>query len=294
MRIEADINYGYAEAAWKTYFGDPACSMAAAAKRFYFHRRTWVNDADHVCLQLLTSDQSEAAASIIALSGGNMISGDRLTELDPVKLDILGKITPSAGVAALPVDLLDSEMPSVFAAKMKRSFAEWTVVGLFNADLVRPVEKAVTIERLRLDAGKRYLAFDFWRKKFLGELSQELHVAVQPGSVTLLSLHEQTGRPRVLSTDRHVFQGAIELEDVQWEERTKTLSGVSTGSEGTSHNVYVYVPGEHPWTWGGYVLYRDFDSYSLKLIEENIIQVHLRFGEGGRVRWRIAVEEFFR
>jgi hypothetical protein len=56
----------------------------------------------------------------------------------------------------------------------------------------------------------------------------------------------------------------------------------------------VYVPGEHPWTWGGYVLYRDYDSYSLKLVDNNIIQVHVSFGDKGNVHWQIAVEEFFR
>ncbi len=95
MRVEADINYGYAAAAWKQYFEDPACSAAAAAKRYYFHRRTWVNDVDHVCLDLLTAQQAQAAATLIALSGGNMISGDRLVDLDPAKLEILKKITPS-------------------------------------------------------------------------------------------------------------------------------------------------------------------------------------------------------
>ena len=294
MRIEADINYGYAEAAWKTYFADPACSMAAAAKRFYFHKRTWVNDADHICMQLLTNGQSEAAASVIALSGGNMISGDRLTELDPVKLEILRKITPSAGEAAFPVDLFDSGMPSVLAVKIEKPFGEWTVAGMFNPDLSKSVERSITLERLHLDPGKRYLAFDFWRKRFFGEVSRELRATIQPGSATLLSLHEQTGRPQVLSTDRHVLQGAVELEDVHWEEDSRTLSGDSTGPAGTSHNVFVYVPGEHPWIWGGYVLYRDYDSYSLKLVEENIIQVHVSFGDRGHVHWQIAVGEFFR
>ena len=58
MRIEADVNYGYAAAAWTQYFEDPACSVAAAAKRYYFHRRTWVNDDDHVLPR-----SSDAAAS---------------------------------------------------------------------------------------------------------------------------------------------------------------------------------------------------------------------------------------
>ena len=135
MRIEADVNYGFHEAAWETYFTHPACSVSAAAKRYYFHKRTWINDADHICMDLLNNQQSEAAATLIALSGGNMVSGDRLIQLDAYKLEILKKITPSFGEAAIPVDLFDADMQSVFALKIKKPFAEWTSCWLFQCKL---------------------------------------------------------------------------------------------------------------------------------------------------------------
>jgi len=294
MRIEADINYGFSEAAWKTYFQDPACSAAAAAKRFYHHRRTWVNDVDHICMNLLTNQESEAAATIIALSGGNMISGDRLTQLDEYKLEILRRITPSSGEAAVPVDLFDGEMPSTYARKVKRPFGEWSVVGFFNPDRTRGSEKAFPLERLWLDPTRTYLAFDFWRQKFLGEVNREMKVWVAPGSVTLLALHEKAGRPQWLSTDRHVLQGALEIENIGWDEGSRTLTGASTGPPGTAHNVSVYVPGEHPWTWGGYVLFRDHGPFTLKLVEDNIVQVHVRFDPSTRVEWKLRPDEFFK
>src|SRR5262249_32723086 len=151
VRIEADINYGYADAAWKQYFQDPSCTAAAAAKRYYFHRRTWVNDADHVCLDLLSPRQAEAAATIVALSGGNMMSGDRLHELDPVRLEILQKITPSLGQAAVPVDLFDADVPTAFVLHVERPFGKWSVVALFNPDLDTAVDRRFPLHRLGLD-----------------------------------------------------------------------------------------------------------------------------------------------
>jgi len=70
MRIEIDQNYGYSNAAWRQYFLESSSSAPAAAKRYYFHKKTWINDADHICINLLSASQSEAAASLIALSGG--------------------------------------------------------------------------------------------------------------------------------------------------------------------------------------------------------------------------------
>jgi alpha-galactosidase len=294
MRIEWDVNYGYSVAAWDTYFMHPAGSAAAMGKRFYFHRKAWINDADHLCMDLLNNQQSEAAATLIALSGGNLFSGDRLTQLDPHKLEILKKITPSYGKAAIPVDLFESNIASVFALEIKKTFADWTVLGFFNADLNETRERRFAIQRLGLNPNKKYLVFDFWKQAFLGEINGELKVSIQPGSTTLLTLHESTGKPQFISTDRHVLQGAVELEDAHWDDVKKIFAGISIGPPGSSHNVYIYIPQEHPWGWNtAYTRYRDYDQCSLKLVECHIIRVHLRFDKADRIAWEIPYDDFF-
>jgi hypothetical protein len=294
MRLEADVNYGFSNTAWETYFLHPASSASAAAKRYYFHKRTWINDVDHICLDLLNNQQSEAAATLIALSGGNMISGDRLTQLDQHKLDILKKITPSFGAAAIPVDLFDGEMQSVFALKIKKSFAEWTIAGFFNANLAQSIERKFSLQRLWLDPGKAYLVFDFWKQQFIGEITGEIKLVIQPGNVVLLTIHEKSGSPQFMSTDRHVMQGALEIENINWNESTKTISGTSIGPLNTSHNVFVYVPQPHPWTWSGSGLFQDHDSYSLKLVDNNIIRVHVNFDKSDHIKWEIKPDDFLK
>lgn len=293
MRIESDANYGFNDKAWETYFINPTSSMAAAAHRYAFHRRTWVNDVDHLCMNLLDNQQAEAAATIIGLSGGNLISGDRLTQLDPYKLEILKKVTPSSGLAAVPVDLFESESPSVFRLRVDRPFGSWTVVGCFNPSLTDHLERKIPLDRLGLVSGKAHLVFDFWRQQLVSEVVDELKVTVQPGSVTLLALQEKGNRPAIIGTDRHVLMGAVELEDVSWDESTRTLSGTSLGPLGSSHKISIYVPGEHPWTWGGYVLYRDYDGFSAKLMQENVVQLQVRFEKGERVKWVWNSAQFF-
>ncbi len=74
-----------------------------------------MNDVDHICIDMLSLTQSQAAATLIALSGGNTMSGDRLPNLDASKLEILKKVFPSAGDNAKPVDLWDSDIKTTFA-----------------------------------------------------------------------------------------------------------------------------------------------------------------------------------
>ena len=114
MRIELDQNYGYTPEVWKQYFNSTG-SAPAAAKRYYFHKRTWINDADHLCMSLLSPSQAQAAATLLSLTGGNIISGDRLPDLDQVKIEILKKALPSWGEAARPVDLFDTDFHRIFA-----------------------------------------------------------------------------------------------------------------------------------------------------------------------------------
>jgi hypothetical protein len=292
MRIELDQNYGFAQAAWKQYFLNPTSSAPAAAKRYYFHRRTWTNDADHVCLNLLSLSQAQAAATLIALTGGNVLSGDRLPDLDPARLEILKKILPSSGEAARPVDLLDTDRHTAFALKVRRAYGEWTVVGLFNPDESDFAEHVWPLERLWLDPAQTYIAYDFWRERLHGEVRGTLRVRVPPASVMLLAVHEKRDVPYVVSTDRHVLQGALELERVHWEAGARTLEGVSLGPVGTAHHVAVYVPQAQAWKQGGPFLFHDFPGYTLKMIDAHVLRVRVRFDHAPRVSWKIQFDDF--
>ncbi len=293
MRIEIDQNYGYSNAAWRQYFLESSSSAPAAAKRYYFHKKTWINDADHICINLLSTSQSEAAATLIALSGGNIISGDRLTDLDTIRIEILKKILPSFGEAALPVDLLDTDRHSIFAVKIKKPFGEWTVVGFFNSSENEPIEKTISLSRLWLDPKKVYLGFDFWKQNFIGEVTNNLQVRILPASVTLLSLHERTGNPQFLSTDRHVIQGAHEMENLNWNPDAKTLSGTSLGILNSAQNITVYSPAELGWEQGRKVIFHDFDDYTLKIIDDHLIRVHVRFQKSEKIDWQINFNDSF-
>ena len=293
MRIELDQNYGYPPNTWKQYFLNSASSAPAAAKRYYFHKRTWINDADHVCLNLLPLSQAQAAATLIALTGGNLLSGDRLPDLDSSRLEILKKILPSFGEAARPVDLFDTDRHSVFALRIRKSFGEWTVVGIFNSNESETLERVLPLDRLWLDTKKTYLAFDFWKEQFGGDVKNELHVQIPPASVVLLALHEKRDCPQVISTDRHVLQGALELESVRWDADIQTMTGVSLGPVNTEHNVAVYIPESRPWVQGGSFLFHDFPGYTLKMMDDHILRVHVRFDHDERVVWKIRFKEFF-
>jgi len=119
-------------------------------------------------------------------------------------------------------------------------------------------------------------------------------VTVPPDSVMLLSIHEKSGIPKIISTDRHILQGAVELEDVMWDPGKQILSGVSLGVPESAYNVYIYTPDPHPWKQGGTSLYHDFPGYTLKMADRNILRMHVRFENTTRVSWSISFPEYFK
>lgn len=153
--------------------------------------------------------------------------------------------------------------------------------------------KNISLKRLDLDTSKTYLLYDFWNERFVGEISNEITVTVNPESVGLFSIHEKKNIPQIISTDRHILQGAVEVENVSWNESTKILSAASLGGVNTSYNVFIYLPEEVNWAQGEQGLFHDFENYTLKLTHPHILRVFLRFNKSERIDWKINFNEVF-
>jgi hypothetical protein len=256
------------------------------AKRYYFNQKTWINDADHLGLALLSLPQARAAASIIALSGGTLISGDRLVELDKDRLAILSKVCPSYGVAARPIDLFETDRPEIFELAIRTDFGEWSVVALFNYSS-EATEKRVLLKRLRVPESKNYVAFEFWSQQLIGEVETELKVRVEAESVALLSVHSMAETPRVASTDRHFTQGAIELKSVAWDEASNTLSGTSTGEASITNTLSVYVPPSYRWVGDQTDNFQESSGFTISQVFPSLLRVRCQFEAGTETSWQI-------
>jgi alpha-galactosidase len=291
MRIEYDQNYDNAENTWKQYFLHPSSSGPAMAKRYYFHKKTWLNDADHVCLKNLTIPQSEAVATLIAMSGGNMISGDSLINLDENKLEILKKIFPAYNETGKPIDLFDTNLPTAFAMQICKKFAEYSIVAFFNPDKESEKVWNYPLERLWLNKQNKYLVYDFWKNRYLGEITDEISVDVAPASVTLLAIHPKQSVPQFLSSDRHVLQGAIELKDFRWDATRQTLQGVSLAPVQSKTTLTVHIPS--PILVNEFQSKeKDYGSWRAEFTSNEILKIHIDFSQADNITWEVPFSDF--
>jgi hypothetical protein len=91
-----------------------------------------------------------------------------------------------------------------------------------------------------------------------------------------------------------VTQGGIEIEGFGWDAGARCVSGVSLGAAGSSHDVFVYLPEARPWSWTRrQALQRDDEGFSARLVDAQVLRVHVRFENDTRVRWRIDFDDLF-
>jgi len=131
--------------------------------------------------------------------------------------------------------------PTLWSLKAKNDSEEWMVLGVFNWDN-EPVHRLLPLDQLGLERETSYLAFDFWRQTFLGEVRDSLSLEVPAHGVRLLALRRRLGHPQVLGTDRHITQGAVELQKVQWDSARLILSGEYQAPPGKRYHLALYVP----------------------------------------------------
>ena len=128
---------------------------------------------------------------------------------------------------------------SLWAFHLDTNIGHWCVLGRF-ATLPLKASK-VPVIALSLDDNKEYLAFDFWKQKYLGRISKAIKLPkLKLGHCQIISLRPVLNHPQFLSSSRHVSQDAISLKSQEWKDNklTLTIEGVS----GTSETYWIHVP----------------------------------------------------
>jgi hypothetical protein len=112
--------------------------------------------------------------------------------------------------------------------------AEWHQIALYNTTEARAViATALCGDRadnaIGLDPQAQYHAYAFWSDTYLGRLSgaDRLERTLEPGHCEMISLRKIQPHPQVVSTNRHLLQGWIDLHQVQWDHERNRLSGIA-------------------------------------------------------------------
>jgi hypothetical protein len=175
-------------------------------------------------------------------------------------------------------------LPRVWNLAVRKKSTHWNVLGVFNwDDTTQKIE--IPFEKLGLSKDEQYLVYESWSDEFLGELKGSFEIEAKPTSSKILAIHKQEGRPVILSTSRHITQGAVDLKEVRWNEKRSTIEGQSVNLIRGDYTLIAWVP-------TGYKFLKAITAvkYDTAEISSSILKVTLKLGKDKPLDWKLQFE----
>ncbi len=219
-RLGGDIVHANQPPHWANYHHQASTVL----NQLFVHNIVWYGDPDTLMVGTFApTPLARLATTVVGLPGQMMFAGDKLAELPADRMRLYQQVLPVCDTR--PLDLFPIfEMLPVWDLKVALPFASWDVVSLFNWT-EKDAQVGVRFDELGLPADREYLVYDFWNQRLLGRFKTEYACTLPGHSNGLLAVHPALDRPQFLSSDRHITQGAVDLEDLRWNDAACTLSG---------------------------------------------------------------------
>lgn len=214
--------------------------------RWYKNRSVFLYYPDGKSFKGMDADARRTMLSLVGLISGRLELGTSFGRMTAEEQHDMTRLYPVLkGTRSFrPVDMLleGRKDPSVYAYKID---PDWSQLILCNNDdkpqtISAPVsgDQAET-GSLGHDPEGTYYLYDFWNDEFIGEVEGDGSVSrkLKPQQALTYSLHRKKDHPQFLSTNRHIMQGVLDLDGVEWDAESKVLSGVAKVIGGESFTI---------------------------------------------------------
>ncbi len=177
-------------------------------------------------------DELRSLLTMIYTVTGRLLLANSFTQLSPETLHDLTRVYPfhRTPLTARPLDAFTSKYPRIYDFRIS---PQWHQLVLYNTE--RNQEAVVSVDlggntaegALGLEPKHVYHVHDFWNDRYVGTVrgGGSLKQTLRPGEARMLSVREVLARPQIISTDRHLMQGLLELDKLTWDGDGRTLSG---------------------------------------------------------------------
>ncbi len=215
----------------------------------------------------------------------------QLYDFDPGKTDVVKKIDRASVKGGTGVSKIDGdqfgEVCPFWLNEFNTSFENWYVLHRLNWTGKQRETAQATVVRfadLGLDPANEYLVYEFWTNRMLGVLKDEITLGeLDPMGLQSVAIREKRDRPQLVSTNRHLSQGAAEIETMRWQ--GNTLSGRSKVIVDDRYVVTVYVPSDYRYASAA------FNGEKAEVKQDGtILRVSYLPEETASIGWSIAFE----
>jgi hypothetical protein len=238
MVTGADIAIGHI-ASWRTENDTDEMDSVTVTRcglRWYKNRvlANFDTDSKSIVRYEANRDKVRCILTMGYVVSGRFLMANSFSDYSPATFRDITRTFPyhTANKSARPVDAFVSASPMVYDFEVDTS---WHQVTFYNPDekkdrIIGINMSGQTVDgALGLDKNKSYHVYDFWNDNYCGIIkgTERLEQSLRPGEARMLSVREQLDHPCIISTNRHIMQGYLDVISTSWDTETKTLSGKS-------------------------------------------------------------------
>ena len=273
-------------------------TVARCGLRWYKNRVLLNQDTDSKNIVRLQAnrDHVRAVLTMAYVTTGRLLLANSFSQFSPETFRDVTRTFPyhTAPKSARPVDafVADNGFPRVYDFEVT---PQWRQVAFYNPDVKKTALVGVNLAgepvqgALGLDREKAYHVFDFWNDKYAGKMagSARLEQQLRPGEARMMSVRECLDRPQILSTNRHVMQGYLDVIRTEWLPGRSVLTGVSKVVGDDPYVITLALNGFHP----SKALCTDKDTkIASSPGKDGLVQLTLKRPTNGIVEWSVAFE----
>lgn len=217
-----------------------------AAASYFTHRKLYINDINAFTIDKpVPLEHARISTTMFGLSGSPLMFDDDFRRMDSERLKMAKLCLPRTKGWPKPIDLFDNVYPTNYSRYLtlpvETSWGNYQLLAVFNHDDT-PYNAEIDFTKLNLDPQKSYCVYEFWTEEYLGTYQQRLGYNIPPKSCRLFRIFENREHPWLLSTDMHIQQGAVEIKNLQWDEKKMRLSGTAVRPVGEVGNLFFLMP----------------------------------------------------
>lgn len=138
---------------------------------------------------------------------------------------------------------------------------------------------------LGLNPDKKYYVYDFWNNHLVGILDgkDRLSLPLEAEQALVYAVHEVENHPQFISTNRHIMQGLMELDHVQWNNERKEFSGKANVVSGETMEIVIAPNGKQ------FVKVKtDTGKAGIEKTPEGLLVLKISSKSNASVNWKIT------
>lgn len=217
----------------------------AHTMRYYpLHNNLFYPDSDNVVMREEFNTEKQAASRIyfVSMLGLPMTFGDEFDALDEKRIEFIKECLPVLEIH--PMDINRADMPEdILKINMSvcKKWESYNVVNVFNMLSEKKTTKVDIVDELGLE-NDEYIVYNYTDDKLECVTNDSFSLGLDACESKIFRVTKKLSRPQIISTSRHISQGAAEINDMMWDSNLCELTIDAQLIKDTPYTVTVFVP----------------------------------------------------